>query len=71
VVASDPKMIIHTLLYGLQGKVIGGKTYAAQMPAWKGTLTNDDIANVLTYVRSAWGNKASAVTAAQVSAVTK
>jgi mono/diheme cytochrome c family protein len=41
------------------------------MPAWKGTLTNDDIANVLTYVRSSWGNKASAVTTAQVSAVTK
>ncbi len=64
-------MIIHTLLYGLQGKVIGGKTYAAQMPAWKGTLTNDDIAAVLTYVRSSWGNKASPVTTAQVSAVTK
>jgi mono/diheme cytochrome c family protein len=71
VTAADPKGIEHTLLYGLAGKTIGGKTYAAQMPAWKGTLSNDDIAAVITYIRSSWGNKASAVTTAQVSAITK
>jgi ubiquinol-cytochrome c reductase cytochrome b subunit len=71
VVASDPKGIIHTLNYGLAGKVIDGKTYAAQMPAWKGNLSNDDIAAVITYIRSSWGNKASPVTTAQVAASTK
>ncbi len=71
VVAANPKMIEHTLLYGLQGKVIDGKTYGAQMPAWKGNLSNDDIAAVITYIRSSWGNKASPVTAAQVAAVPK
>jgi ubiquinol-cytochrome c reductase cytochrome b subunit len=71
VTAADPKGIEHTLLYGLAGKTIGGKTYAAQMPAWKGTLSNEDIAAVITYIRSSWGNKASAVTAVQVGAITK
>jgi mono/diheme cytochrome c family protein len=38
------------------------------MPAWKGTLSDNDIAAVITYIRASWGNKASAVTAAQVMA---
>ncbi len=71
VTAADPKMIEHTLNYGLAGKVIDGKSYAAQMPAWKGQLSNDDIAAVITYIRSSWGNKAGPVTAAQVAAVAK
>jgi len=71
VVAANPAGIEHTLLYGLQGKVIGGKSYAAQMPAWKGNLSDDDIAAVITYIRSSWGNKASAVTAADLAKITK
>ncbi len=70
-VTGDPKAIIHTLLYGLQGKAIGGKTYAAQMPAWKGQLSNADIAAVITYIRSSWGNKAAPVAEADVAKVTK
>ncbi len=69
--AADPKGIEHTLLYGLQGKKINGVAYAAQMPAWKGNLSNDDIAAVITYIRSSWGNKASAVTAADLATITK
>jgi cbb3-type cytochrome c oxidase subunit III len=38
------------------------------MPTWKGQLSNADIAAVATYVRSAWGNKASAVTEQEVAA---
>jgi mono/diheme cytochrome c family protein len=38
------------------------------MPAWKGKLSNTDIADVITYIRSAWGNTADAVTQAQVEA---
>ena len=47
---------------------VHGANYSGAMPAWKGNLTPAQIADVLTYVRSAWGNKASAVTTAQVSA---
>jgi mono/diheme cytochrome c family protein len=41
------------------------------MPAWKGQLKDAEIAAVITYIRNSWGNKASAVTAAQVAAGTK
>jgi mono/diheme cytochrome c family protein len=63
--------VIHTLLYGLAGAKVEGKSYGAQMPAWKGQLSNGDIAAVITYIRSSWGNKASAVTEADVAKVPK
>ncbi len=70
VVTGDPTKVAHILLYGLKGSVdIEGKTYNGQMPAWKGQLTNADIAAVATYIRSSWGNSAPAITEAQVAAV--
>ncbi len=39
------------------------------MPSWRGQLSSADIAAVATYVRSAWGNKAGAVTEADVAAI--
>ena len=39
------------------------------MPAYKSQLSNADIAAVMTFVRTSWGNKASAVTEKQVAAV--
>ena len=38
------------------------------MPPWKGTLTNQQIADVLTYIRTTWGNKGDPVTAAEIAA---
>ena len=61
--------IIGIVLNGLSGQTIQGKTYATQMPPWKGNLTNKQIADVVTYIRNAWGNKASAVTEADVAKV--
>jgi mono/diheme cytochrome c family protein len=70
-VTGDPKAVIHTLLYGLQGPIqVNGKPWTGgQMPAWKGQLSNADIANVITYIRSSWGNSAPPVTEKQVSQV--
>jgi ubiquinol-cytochrome c reductase cytochrome b subunit len=71
-VTGDPGAAIHTVLYGRQGKLeVNGATYSGQMPAWKGQLSNADIADVVTYIRSAWGNSASAVTEADVAKVKK
>lgn len=68
-VTGDPKAVIHTLLAGKAGKLtVAGKTYDGAMPAWKGQLSNAEIAAVITYIRSSWGNKASAVTEKQVAA---
>ena len=70
-VTGAPTPVIHTLLYGLSGAKVEGKDYGAQMPPWKGTLSNADIATVATYIRTTWGNKASAITEADVAKVGK
>lgn len=72
VVTGDPKTVIHIIKYGLNGKVVvHGTTYNGMMPAWAQQLSDADVANVATYVRSSWGNKAAAISEADVKAVSK
>ncbi len=69
VTAADPSAMIAVIVNGRSGPLtVNGKAYNAQMPTWKGQLTNADIATVATYVRSAWGNSASPVTEQEVAA---
>src|SRR6202043_4059313 len=65
-----PAMIV---LKGLQGPVTvkGQKFGSAVMQPWDKTLTDQRIADVLTYERSEWGNNASPVTAEQIAALRK
>lgn len=71
-VTGDATAVIHIVKYGLTGKIAAaGKSYDGMMPAWSPQLPDADIASVLTYVRSAWGNKAGPITAAKVTAVSK
>jgi mono/diheme cytochrome c family protein len=65
-----PAMIV---LKGLQGPVtVKGQKYgSAVMQPWDKTLTDQKIADVLTYERSEWGNNASPVTAEQIAALRK
>jgi cytochrome c oxidase cbb3-type subunit II len=65
---ADPKAHIHAVLYGLQGSSVGGVTYSSPMPAFGNTLSDTDIANIINYERSSWGNHGKPVTAAQVAA---
>ncbi|HMF28372.1 MAG TPA: cytochrome c, partial [Candidatus Cybelea sp.] len=69
VVTGDPNKVIGIVLGGLNAPItVNGQSYHGMMPPWKGTLTNKDIADVITYIRGSLGNnKASAVTEAQVS----
>lgn len=54
------RYLTHVLLYGLNGKIeVAGQTYNGAMPPWAGTLSHRQIADVLNYVLTAWGNKAS------------
>ncbi|HRP48077.1 MAG TPA: c-type cytochrome [Trueperaceae bacterium] len=56
-------------LFGLQGKItVNGADFNGLMPAWENVLKDEEIAAVLTYTRSSWGNSASAVDAAAVAA---
>jgi len=61
------------VLKGLQGPVTvkGQKFGTAVMQPWDKTLTDQKIADVLTYERSEWGNSASAVTAEQIAGLRK
>jgi ubiquinol-cytochrome c reductase cytochrome b subunit len=68
VVTGDPNKVIGIALNGLHESItVNGQTYNGVMPPWKGTLSNKDIADVITYIRGSLGNNhASAVTEAQV-----
>ena len=66
----DKKRSISVVLSGLSGPVtVNGANYNSMMPPMGQQLSDNDIANILTYVRNAWGNKGEAVTADEVKAV--
>ena len=65
---ADVKRAIGVVLHGLSGPVtVNGVQYNSLMPAL--SLKDEDVANVLTYVYSQWGNNGSRVTPDQVKAV--
>ncbi len=69
VTAADPGVPIRVVLHGLQGAItVSGAEYNSLMPAYGvGIVMSDaEVASVLTYVRTSWGNTASAVTAEDV-----
>ena len=67
-VLGEKNRLINVLLKGLQGQEIEGDMYDNAMPAHD-FLTDDQIADVLTYIRSSFGNKAGAITADEVKAL--
>lgn len=65
---ADKARAISTVLHGLEGSiVVNGQSFNSIMP--KLLLTDDDVANVLTYVRNSWGNQGDNVTLEEVQAV--
>ncbi len=69
VVAGDPATLIRTVLHGpAQALPANRPRYANQMPPFASALNDADAADILTFVREAFGNGASPVTAAQVAA---
>jgi mono/diheme cytochrome c family protein/heme/copper-type cytochrome/quinol oxidase subunit 4 len=51
--------MIHTVLWGLQGEiVVDGTTYNGIMTPWGGLLDDEQVAAVLNYVLTSWGNDA-------------
>jgi mono/diheme cytochrome c family protein len=66
VTGADPTEHIRTVLHGLSGKAIGGVTYGSAMPAFADQLSDEEVAAVLSYERTAWGNQAKPVKAEEV-----
>lgn len=61
---------IALVLHGMQGEVtVKGAKYNSVMTPWGAMFSDQEIANVVTYIRTQWGNKASAATAADVAKV--
>jgi len=71
--AEGPNRIIRIVLNGLTGPItVAGNQYgtgAFSMTAFKDAFTDQQIADVLTYVRQEWGNKGGPVTPEQVKAI--
>ena len=66
----DHETPIRILLHGLSGPVvIKGRTYNNRMPPFHDKLSNEEIAAVITYARSGWGNNAPPVTPALVDSI--
>ncbi|MFK7846465.1 MAG: cytochrome c [Rhodothermales bacterium] len=69
-VAGDKGRVIRMILNGLSGEItVNGVTYNGMMPPWGGFLNDQQVAEVLTYVRSSFGNEADAVTEQEVARV--
>ena len=65
---ADSTAHIRVVLHGLQGANVGGVVYSSPMPPFGDTLSNADIANIVNYERSSWGNAGARVTTDRVAA---
>ena len=69
VLAQDPNSLIRLVL---AGSALPGTTAAPSplgMPGFAWRLSNDEVAQLLTFIRTGWGNQASSVTASEVARV--
>jgi mono/diheme cytochrome c family protein len=64
----DAAKHIRVILDGMQGARAGVVVYTAVMPPFAGALSDAEIAGIVDYERSSWGNHGAPVTAAQVTA---
>jgi glucose/arabinose dehydrogenase len=70
-VTGDKSRLIDLVLNGLQGSItVNGETYINAMPQHS-FLSDEEVANVLSYIRQSFGNNASPVTFDEVAAIRK
>lgn len=68
-VGNEPKELIAIMMKGLSGKIeVNGETYNGFMPS-QAQLTDEEIADVLSYIRSSFGNNFEPVEASLVKKV--
>ena len=64
---SDKKRSIDNVIHGLTGEiVVNGKKYNMDMTPFE--LSDQDVSDVLNYIRNSWGNSGEAVTPEEVAA---
>ncbi len=64
--AKEPGAMLHMILDGARTASTRAKPTGLAMPAFGWKLSDEDVADLATYLRAAWGNKASAVSADEV-----
>ena len=65
VLSDDPISVIHVVLTGWTEAATQFSKHAFAMPEYS-SLSDAELAEILTFVRTSWGNKGEAVTAAQI-----
>lgn len=71
VLDDDPSSLINLVLNGSNPLVVKGTPDSYRMPQFRQQYSDQQIADVVTFIRNGWGNQAPAVTAAQVSELRK
>ena len=67
----DPSSLINIVLNGSNQIVVKGVPDAYRMPQFRINLSDQEIADVVTFIRRGWGNSGAAVTAGDVAAMRK
>lgn len=68
-IAADPKRVPNVVLHGLSGAVkVNGTDYNSVMPPMS-QLTDDEVANISTYVLNSWGNPGGRVSKAEAARI--
>ena len=66
VLDNDPSSLINSMLNGSNPLVVEGTPDPYRMPQFRQQYSDQEIADVVTFIRNGWGNQAPAVTAAEV-----
>jgi mono/diheme cytochrome c family protein len=69
VLSDDPNSLISVVLTGSSLPGTAAAPSPLGMPGFAWRLTNDEVAQLLTFIRNSWGNQASSVSAAEVGRV--
>ncbi|HWT39546.1 MAG TPA: cytochrome c [Paraburkholderia sp.] len=71
VLEKDPSSLINVTLNGTEDLVIGGIPAAYPMPKYAAVLSDQQVADVVSFIRTGWGNGAPAVGAGDVGKIRK
>jgi len=69
---ADKKKLIETVLFGMSGEIeVLGKKYNEIMPGYAASLTNQELRDILNYVRSKGSNATDSITIAEIEIIRK
>lgn len=71
VLDDDPSSLINLVLNGSNPLVVKGTPDPYRMPQFRQQYSDQEVADVITFLRTGWGNQAPTVTAAQVAELRK